>query len=176
MTASDRDRITVVEGDITTQRVDVIVNAANTSLLGGGGVDGAIHRAAGPGLLAECRTLGGCSTGEARITKGYNLPATWVIHTAGPIWHGGTHNEDELLARCYRSCFALAAEYAVHTIAFPAISTGIYGFPLERATRIAIAETTHFLAEHTEIEEVRFVCFGAETYRVYLTAIAESAE
>ena len=146
MTASSNERITVVEGDITKQRVDVIVNAANTSLLGGGGVDGAIHRAAGPGLLAECRTLGGCPTGEARITKGYNLPARWVIHTAGPVWHGGTHNEDELLASCYRSCLALAVQHDIRTLAFPAISTGIYGFPLDRATRIAVTETTQFLA------------------------------
>ncbi len=165
------DRITAVQGDITTQRVDAIVNAANTSLLGGGGVDGAIHRAAGPGLLAECRTLGGCPTGEARITKGYNLPARWVIHTAGPVWHGGTHDEDELLARCYRSCFALAVQHAIRTIAFPAISTGIYGFPLERATRIAVTETAHLLADNAETEEVRFVCFSAETYRVYLATI-----
>jgi len=173
MMAAHEDRITVVEGDITQQRVDAIVNAANTSLLGGGGVDGAIHRAVGPGLLVECWTLGGCPTGEARITKGYNLPAAWVIHTAGPVWHGGTHNEDALLARCYRSCFALAAEHAIHTIAFPAISTGIYGFPLARATRIALTETTRFLADNTEIEEVRFVCFGAETYRDYCTIVEE---
>ena len=174
MSASNNERITVVEGDITKQRVDAIVNAANTSLLGGGGVDGAIHRAAGPGLLAECRTLGGCPTGEARITKGYNLPAKYVIHTAGPVWHGGTHNEDELLARCYRSCLALAVQHAVRTIAFPAISTGIYGFPLARATRIAVTETAHFLADNAEMEEVRFVCFGAETYRVYLASIDEA--
>ena len=173
MTASHTERITVVEGDITSQRVDAIVNAANTSLLGGGGVDGAIHRAAGPELLAECRTLGGCPTGEARITKGYNLPAQWVIHTVGPVWCGGTHREDELLARCYRSCFALAVQHGIRTIAFPAISTGIYGFPLERAAHIAVTETTHFLAEHAEIEEVRFVCHGPETYRVYLTTIDE---
>ncbi len=171
MTAAHTERITVVEGDITQQRVDAIVNAANTSLLGGGGVDGAIHRAAGPGLLAECRTLGGCPTGEARITKGYNLPAQWIIHTAGPVWHGGTHNEDALLARCYRSCFALAAEHAIHTIAFPAISTGIYGFPLARATRIALTETTHFLADNTDMEEVRFVCFDKATYQVYCATI-----
>jgi O-acetyl-ADP-ribose deacetylase len=168
MAVSSNGRITVVEGDITKQRVDAIVNAANTSLLGGGGVDGAIHRAAGPGLLAECRTLGGCPTGEARITKGYNLPAAWVIHTAGPVWHGGTHNEDELLASCYRNCFALAVQHAIRTIAFPAISTGIYGFPLARATRIAVTETTHFLAGNAKIEEVRFVCFGTETCRVYI--------
>jgi len=175
MTTSHMDRITVVEGDITKQRVDAIVNAANTSLLGGGGVDGAIHRAAGPGLLAECRTLDGCPTGEARITKGYSLPAKWVIHTAGPVWHGGTHNEDALLARCYRSCFALATQHAIRTIAFPAISTGIYGFPLARATRVALTETTHFLADNAEMAEVRFVCFGAATYHVYLTAVAEAA-
>jgi O-acetyl-ADP-ribose deacetylase len=173
---SSNERITVVQGDITKQRVDAIVNAANTSLLGGGGVDGAIHRAAGPGLLAECRTLGGCPTGEARITKGYNLPAAWVIHTAGPVWHGGTHNEDELLASCYRNCFALAVQHAIRTIAFPAISTGIYGFPLARATRIAVTETTRFLADNAEIAEVRFVCFGTETYRVYLATVAESAK
>ncbi len=171
MTASHTDRITVVQGDITKQRVDAIVNAANTSLLGGGGVDGAIHRAAGPELLAECRTLGGCPTGEARITKGYNLPAKWVIHTAGPIWHGGTHGEDDLLARCYRGCFALAARHAVRIIAFPAISTGIYGFPRERAARIAVTETTRFLTDNAAIAEVRFVCFSAETYRVYFATM-----
>jgi O-acetyl-ADP-ribose deacetylase len=176
MTASSNERITVAQGDITKQDVDAIVNAANTSLLGGGGVDGAIHRAAGPGLLAECRTLGGCPTGEARITKGYNLPARWVIHTAGPVWHGGTHNEDDLLASCYRSCLALAMQYTVHTIAFPAISTGIYGFPLERATRIAVTETARFLAGNAEIEEVRFVCFGAETHRVYRAISAQLAQ
>jgi O-acetyl-ADP-ribose deacetylase (regulator of RNase III) len=173
MAVSSNERITVVQGDITKQRVDAIVNAAHTSLLGGGGVDGAIHRAAGPGLLAECRTLGGCPTGEARITKGYNLPARWVIHTAGPVWHGGTHNEDALLASCYRSCLTLAMQHATRRIAFPAISTGIYGFPLARATRIAVTETTHFLADNAEIEEVCFVCFGAETYRVYLATIGE---
>jgi len=175
MAAPQNELITVIEGDITRQQVDAIVNAANTSLLGGGGVDGAIHRAAGPGLLAECRTLGGCPTGEARITQGYNLPAQYVIHTAGPVWHGGTHGEDDLLASCYRSCFALAVEHGIRTIAFPAISTGIYGFPLDRAPRIAIAETTRFLAGNAEIEEVRFVCFGAATYRVYLATIDEIA-
>jgi O-acetyl-ADP-ribose deacetylase (regulator of RNase III) len=176
MTATVGDRITVAEGDITKQRVEAIVNAANTSLLGGGGVDGAIHRAAGPSLLAECRTLGGCPTGEARITKGHNLPAAWVIHTAGPVWHGGTHNEDELLASCYRSCLALAVQHDIRTIAFPAISTGIYGFPLERATRIAITETTRFLSEHPTILEARFVCFGAATYRLYLATVDESTQ
>jgi len=175
MTAPGHDRITVVEGDITRQRVDAIVNAANTSLLGGGGVDGAIHRAAGPQLLAECRTLGGCPTGDAKITRGYNLPAAWVIHTAGPVWHGGTHHEDDLLARCYRSCFALVAEHGVRTVAFPAISAGIYGFPLERATRIAVAETTRFLAANATVEEVRFVCFSAETYQTYRAIVEEAA-
>ncbi len=174
MAATVHDRITVVEGDITRQRVDAIVNAANTSLLGGGGVDGAIHRAAGPQLLAECRALGGCSTGDAKITRGYNLPAAWVIHTVGPVWHGGMHHEDDLLARCYRSCFALVAEHGVRTVAFPAISTGIYGFPLERATRIAIAETTRFLAENATVEKVRFVCFGKQTYDVYALIIMPS--
>ena len=166
--AAHKDRITIVEGDITQQRVDAVVNAANPSLLGGGGVDGAIHRAAGSGLLVECRRLGGCPTGDARITKGYNLPAKWVIHTAGPVWHGGTHNEDALLARCYRSCFALATQNAVRTIAFPAISTGIYGFPLARATHIALTETACFLADNTEMAEVRFVCFSAAIYMNYV--------
>jgi O-acetyl-ADP-ribose deacetylase (regulator of RNase III) len=173
MAAQENGRITVVEGDITRQQVDAIVNAANTSLLGGGGVDGAIHRAAGPGLLAECRTLGGCPTGEARITQGYNLPAKYVIHTAGPVWHSGTHGEGDLLASCYRSCFMIAAQHGICTIAFPAISTGIYGFPLERATRIAVTETTRFLVGSAETKEVRFVCFGAATYRVYLATIDE---
>ncbi len=160
-------RITVVEGDITRQQDDAIVNAATSSLLGGGGVDGAIHRAAGPGLLEECRRLNGCPTGEARITHGYNLPARWVIHTVGPVWRGGGEGEDELLARCYRNSLALAEQYGVRTIAFPAISTGAYGFPLERATRIALRETQQFLATHDLPEKVTFVCFGERAYRVY---------
>src|SRR5437870_3881569 len=134
------DRLELVEGDITEQAVDAIVNAANTSLLGGGGVDGAIHRAAGPQLLEECRKLNGCATGAAKITKGYQLRARHVIHTVGPVWHGGGHGEDELLARCYQSCFALAEEHGLRNIAFPSISTGAYGFPVERASRIAVRE------------------------------------
>jgi O-acetyl-ADP-ribose deacetylase (regulator of RNase III) len=162
-----QQRIRVVQGDITRQQVDAIVNAANESLLGGGGVDGAIHRAAGPELLAECRTLGGCPTGEAKITRGYNLPAQWVIHTVGPVWHGGQQGEDELLARCYRNSLALAVAHDIRTLAFPAISTGVYGFPLERATGITMAEVTAFLSRSTAVEEVRFICFGDKAYQVY---------
>jgi O-acetyl-ADP-ribose deacetylase (regulator of RNase III) len=168
-----RERITVVEGDITRQDVDAIVNAANSTLLGGGGVDGAIHRAAGPGLLEECRRLNGCATGEAKITHGYNLPARWVIHTVGPIWRGGGHGEDDLLARCYRSCLALAEQHGLRTVAFPAISTGAYGFPLERATRIALGETRRFLQDHALPEEVTFVCFGDTAFRIYQHIVAE---
>lgn len=169
-----RERITIVEGDITRQAVDAIVNAANTSLLGGGGVDGAIHRAAGPGLLAECRALGGCATGAAKITRGHNLPAQWVIHTVGPVWRGGRHHEDDLLAACYRSSFALAAKHGIHTIALPAISTGIYRFPLDRATRIALTETRHSLTTNDTLTEVRFVCFGTETYRAYENILVQT--
>ena len=164
------DRISVVQDDITLQRVDAIVNAANSSLLGGGGVDGAIHRAAGPELLAECRTLGGCPTGQAKITAGYRLPAKWVIHTVGPVWQGGDHDEDTLLASCYRYSLALAVEHDIHTIAFPAIGTGVYRFPLERATEIAVAEAARFLAGDAVIERVIFVCFDRRTYEVYLAA------
>ena len=139
------ERLDVVEGDITGLDVDSIVNAANSSLLGGGGVDGAIHRAAGPELVAECRMLHGCKTGEAKITRGYRLPARHVIHTVGPVWNGGTHGEDDLLANCYRNSLKLAADNGVRTLAFPAISTGIYRFPVERATRIAVQETIRFL-------------------------------
>ncbi len=159
--------LTLVQGDITTQRVDAIVNAANSSLLGGGGVDGAIHRAAGPELLDECRTLGGCPTGDAKITRGYRLPAHFVIHTVGPVWRGGTHQEDALLASCYRRSLELALQHDIHSLAFPAISTGIYGFPLEPATRIALRETSHLLGAHPTFGEVRFVCFDSATYDTY---------
>ncbi len=166
-------RVAIVEGDITRQDVEAIVNAANSSLLGGGGVDGAIHRAAGPALLQECRRLGGCPTGEARITRGYNLPARWVIHTVGPVWHGGTQGEEELLARCYRSSLAMAEAHGLATVAFPAISTGAYGFPLSRATRIALSETMGFLESHALPERVVFVCFGTPAYRVYVELLEE---
>jgi O-acetyl-ADP-ribose deacetylase (regulator of RNase III) len=161
------DRITATQTDITTLAVDAIVNAANTSLLGGGGVDGAIHRKAGPDLLAECHKLGRCPTGEARITKGYRLPAKHVIHTVGPVWRGGHANEDELLARCYRASFALAIEPRLTSLAFPAISTGVYGFPRERAAKIAVAETKIALATASAIERVIFACFDRETLALY---------
>ncbi|HNX48923.1 MAG TPA: O-acetyl-ADP-ribose deacetylase [Thermoanaerobaculaceae bacterium] len=164
-------RIIVVEGDITRQEVDAIVNAANSSLLGGGGVDGAIHRAAGPELLAECRTLGGCPTGEARITRGYSLPARYVIHTVGPVWRGGRAGEDGLLASCYLRSLELAVQHGVRTIAFPSISTGAYGFPKERAAGIVAREVTGFLATHPELREVRLVCYGAEALRLHEQAV-----
>jgi O-acetyl-ADP-ribose deacetylase (regulator of RNase III) len=153
--------------DITTLSVDAIVNAANTSLLGGGGVDGAIHRAAGPELLAECRRIGGCPTGEARITGGYRLPARHVIHTVGPVWHGGTRGEPELLASCYRSSLALAMEHGVQSIAFPAISCGVYGYPIDAAAEIAVRETARFVSESDAIERVIFTAFSAEVLRAY---------
>jgi O-acetyl-ADP-ribose deacetylase (regulator of RNase III) len=168
-----KGQIEIVEGDITKQKVDAIVNAANTSLLGGGGVDGAIHRAAGPQLLEECRTLGGCPTGEAKITKGYELPAQWVIHTVGPVWSGGERNEDKLLANCYRNSLKLAVEHGIKTVAFPSISTGAYRFPLERATRIAIKEVIDVLDREPSIEKVVFVCFGDRAYNTYKRTLAE---
>ena len=171
--AALRERIDVVEGDITKQAVDAIVNAANTTLLGGGGVDGAIHRAAGPELLEECRKLDGCVTGQAKITKGYRLPAQWVIHTVGPVWRDGHRGEDELLASCYRNCFALAAQHGIRTIAFPSISTGAYGFPMERAARIAVRETKAFLERNPSIQRVRLVCFGQSASEFYAQALDE---
>ena len=161
------ERISIVQGDITRLQVDAIVNAANSSLLGGSGVDGAIHDAAGPELREYNRTLGGCPTGEARISPGFKLPARWVISTVGPIWQDGHHQEDELLASCYKNSLALAEQHGIKSIAFPAISTGIYGFPLERATKIAVAETRRFLAAHSLPEQVIFVCFGDHAYQVY---------
>ncbi len=169
-----RERIQAVEGDITKQRVDAIVNAANSTLLGGGGVDGAIHRRAGRKLLEECRGLGGCPTGEARLTGGYDLSARWILHTVGPVWRDGHHREDELLASCYRSCFALAAEHGIQSLAFPAISTGVYGFPFERAARIALRETRRFLAANTTVEKVVFVCFGSAAYLEFRRVLEEA--
>ncbi|HEV3084773.1 MAG TPA: O-acetyl-ADP-ribose deacetylase [Gemmataceae bacterium] len=166
-------RLMIVQGDITKQDVDAIVNAANTSLLGGGGVDGAIHRAAGPALLAECRTLNGCSTGQAKITRGYNLPARHVIHTVGPVWQGGQHGEDELLASCYRSTFALADRHGLRSIAFPSISTGAYRFPIGQASRIAVSEIEQFLQANAGFEKVVVVCFGQDVYTRYQEIIAE---
>jgi len=163
----------IIQGDITKQAVDAIVNAANCSLLGGGGVDGAIHRAAGPELLAECRTLHGCETGRAKITKGYRLPAKHVIHTPGPVWHGGGHGEEELLRSCYRSCLALAAENACRTVDFPSISTGVYHFPLEKAAHIAVAAIREGLETWPQLERVRMVCFDERTKRAYEEAAAE---
>ncbi len=169
-----RERVSVELGDITRQRVDAIVNAANSSLLGGGGVDGAIHRAAGPRLLEACRPLGGCPTGEARITPGFELAARHVIHAVGPIWSGGGEGEDALLAGAYRACLALARDHELGSIAFPAISSGAYGFPLERATRIAITETLGFLGEQPRPATVTFVCFDAETRALYERLVSES--
>ena len=165
------DRIAVVQGDITKLAVDAIVNAANSTLLGGGGVDGAIHKAAGPELLKECRRLGGCPTGEAKITKGYCLPARWVIHTVGPVWQGGTGNEDQVLASCYQRCLTLAEQNGIKTIAFPAISTGVYSFPLERATTIAVTEVTNFLDRNSTVEAISMVCFSETSYRCYLDTV-----
>lgn len=174
MTGSVAQRIEVVQGDITRLDVDAIVNAANSSLLGGGGVDGAIHRAAGPELVHECRLLGGCRTGEAKITRGYRLPARWVIHTVGPVWQGGGAGEDALLASCYRESLKIARDKGLHTIAIPAVSTGVYAFPVHRAARIAAAETAAFVRANPLPQRVMLVCFGEASYREYLTAVHEA--
>lgn len=160
-------KIELYKGDITKLKVDAIVNAANSSLLGGGGVDGAIHRAAGPELLEFNKKLGGCRTGEAKLSPGFKLPAKFIIHTVGPVWQGGTNNEDELLANCYRNSLKLAVDNQIKTIAFPAISTGVYSFPLERATKIAVTEVKKFLEKNDSIERVIFVCFDDRTYETY---------
>lgn len=167
------ERVTVVEGDITEQHVDAIVNAANETLLGGGGVDGAIHRVAGPGLLGECRRLGGCQTGDAKITAGYNLSARFVIHAVGPVWRGGGHGEDDLLASCYTRSLELAEANGIKTIAFPAISTGAYGFPLPRATVIAVRAVLSFLSRSDSIEKVIFVCHGKRAFDLYTDAVRD---
>lgn len=169
------ERLTLLRGDITTQTVDAIVNAANSTLQGGGGVDGAIHRRAGPELAEAGRRLGGCRTGEARITPGFRLPARWVIHTVGPVWRGGEHGERELLASCYRSCFVLAAAHDIRSIAFPSISTGRYRFPLQEAVPIALQAIVAELARRPELTEVRVVCFEEPVYRAYLDGLEAHA-
>ncbi len=178
MSAAERhwtERIEIVQGDITKLASDAIVNAANSTLLGGGGVDGAIHAAAGPELVEQCRTLGGCPTGEAKLTKGYRLPARHVVHTVGPIWRGGNAGEDELLARCYRNSLELAHRHGLRTIAFPSISTGAYGFPAERASRIALAEIGRFLEQNSTPEVIHIVCFDRRTLDCYQAAWGEIA-
>jgi O-acetyl-ADP-ribose deacetylase len=169
------NRIEIVAADITTLAVDAIVNAANTSLLGGGGVDGAIHRAAGPELLAECRTLGGCETGRAKITRGYRLPARWVIHAVGPVWRDGSHGEPELLASAYRESLRLAADHDAQTVAFPAISCGVYGYPVDKAAAIAVSEVRRFLDADERIERVTLTCFGTAVLQAYRRALQQPA-
>ena len=166
-------RVEIIEGDITKLAVDAIVNAANKSLLGGGGVDGAIHRAAGPQLLEETRTLGGCETGQAKISGGYRLPAKHVIHTVGPVWHGGDRGEPELLANCYRNSLALAVKHGLRTVAFPSISTGVYGYPIELAAPIALRTVREFLEKEPSVEKVIFCTFGERDFRIYLEKAEE---
>ena len=162
-----KEKIKIIKGDITKRETDAIVNAANRTLLGGGGVDGAIHRAAGKELLLECRTLNGCETGGAKITKGYNLKAKYVIHTVGPVWSGGDRGEEKLLASCYVNSLALAAENGVKSISFPAISTGVYGYPPEKAVKTAVTTVLNFLENNSGIDTVEFVCFDEQTYKLY---------
>ncbi|NLS45078.1 MAG: O-acetyl-ADP-ribose deacetylase [Firmicutes bacterium] len=164
-------KISVIQGDITKQHVDAIVNAANNTLLGGGGVDGAIHRAAGPRLLEECKLIGGCKTGDAVITLGYRLPANWVIHTVGPVWRGGTHGEAGLLANCYKNSLRLVVKHNIHTVAFPSISTGAYNYPVNDASYIAVKTVAAFLKTNPSIQEIRFVCFNNATYSAYMHAL-----
>ncbi|MTI82157.1 MAG: O-acetyl-ADP-ribose deacetylase [Firmicutes bacterium] len=167
------DGLEIIQGDITEQKVEAIVNAANNTLLGGGGVDGAIHRAAGPELLEECKKLNGCATGEAKITKGYNLPASYVIHTVGPVWKGGNNEEEQLLRNCYGNSLKLAEKYNIETIAFPSISTGVYRFPVEKAAKIAVEEIIKFLQHNNSIEKVIMVCFDDKTRLSYTVAVED---